>query len=268
VVEAVPYYVDDSCFDDGTGNSPGPQVDPRQVDPTTWGFENVNGVPVAVSPAPPRDTSDVPVLGESWPYPVTKDGHTYLASGEPYQRRCWNHDAAGKPYNIPGTATYDAAEPAHAEDPAPDPAFGPQGDVRYFEGDVATHGLHLLLAPETDNASLTANVDEVDSIDHEMVLPPNQSNVGALYAAQFTTPVTGMVTPFGLSPSALPAPDVRGPGMPSSPVSGPAGTGSSNPSASDSPTPSPGGPAHAPGAAPILPVPEPPPITLPGALSP
>jgi hypothetical protein len=268
VVEAVPYYVDDSCFDDGTGNSPGPQVDPRHVDPATWGFENVNGVPVAVSPAPPRDTSDVPVLGESWPYPVTKDGHTYLASGEPYQRRCWNHDAAGKPYNIPGTATYDAAEPARAEDPVPDPAFGPQGDVRYFEGDVATHGLHLLVAPETDNAALTANVDEVDSIDHEMVLPPNQRNVGALYAAQFTTPVTGIVTPFGLSPSALPAPDVRGPGMASSPVSGPSGTGSSTPSAPDSPTPSPGGPAHAPGAAPILPVPEPPPITLPGALSP
>ena len=29
LAEAQPYYVDDSCFDDGTGNDPGPRVIPR-----------------------------------------------------------------------------------------------------------------------------------------------------------------------------------------------------------------------------------------------
>jgi hypothetical protein len=233
LVEAVPYYVDDSCFDDGTGNSPGPQVAPRNIDPTTWGFADQNGSPVAVSPAP--------APSDRYPGLVKDDGRIYNGDTT-YQRRCWNHTASGTPYNIPGTATYNTSLPAQKEDPAPDPSFGPQGDVRYFEGDVATHGLHLLFTSDSDNADLTTAVDEVDSVDHQVILPPNEKNVGAAYSAQYTTPIETVVTPFGgASGLAVPQLYVRGSGVPSTPLSGPAGTGSSNPNGSGSPLPSVGG---------------------------
>ena len=226
LAEAVPYYVDDSCFDDGTGNSPGPQVNPRNLDPTTWGFADQNGQPVAVSPAP--------APADRYPRTVTKDGQTYNGATT-YQRRCWNHNTDGTPYNIPGTATYDPNRPARQQDPAPDPNFGPQGDVRYFEGDIATHGLHLLFTSDSDNANLTAAVDEIDSVDHQVILPPDQPNVGNAYSAQYTTPIETLVTSFGGGPSAIavPQPYLRGSGVPSTPISGTAGTGSSEPNAPD-----------------------------------
>ncbi|HEX4862689.1 MAG TPA: hypothetical protein VFV02_01375, partial [Acidimicrobiales bacterium] len=223
LVEAVPYYVDDSCFDDGTGNSPGPQVDPRNIDPTTWGFADEKGKPVAVSPAPsPADR---------YAGLVKDDGQIY--NGETtYQRRCWNHNPNGTPYNIPGTATYNSSLPAQKQDPTPDPNFGPQGDVRYFEGDIATHGLHLLFTSDSDNADQTTAVDEVDSVDHQAILPPNQGNVGASYSAQYTTPIATVIAPFaGSSGVSVPQPYLRGSGVPSTPFSGSAGTGSSNPNA-------------------------------------
>lgn len=227
LAEAVPYYVDDSCFDDGTGNSPGPQVDPRNTDPTTWGFADENGQPVAVSPAP--------APADMYQGTVTRDGQTYDGRTV-YQRRCWNHNPDGTPYNIPGTATYDQNRAAQSQDAPPDPVFGPQGDVRYFEGDIATHGLHLLFTSDSDNANLTTAVDEIDSVDHQVVLPPDQGNVGAAYSAQFTTPVETLVTPFG-GPSgvAVPQPYLRGSALPSTPLSGTAGTGSSGASPSAGP---------------------------------
>jgi hypothetical protein len=167
LVETVPYYVDDSCFDDGTGADPGPHLAPRSPDePTTWGYD-ANGVPV--SPAP--------------------------AGATVHQRRCWNHNPDGTPYNIPGTATYDPHKPAQAPDPPPDPHFSPQGDIRYFQGDVGTHGLHLLFNGESDNANLTVPVDEVDASDNQVLLPPNQPDVGAAYTFQFVVPAVVVVTP-------------------------------------------------------------------------
>jgi hypothetical protein len=218
LVEAVPYYVDDSCFDDGTGNSPGPQVDPRNIDPTTWGFAVENGQPVAVSPAPPP--------ADRYAGLVKDDGQIYNGEST-YQRRCWNHNSNGTPYNILGTATYNSNLPAQKQDPTPDPNFGPQGDVRYFEGDIATHGLHLLFTSDSDNADLTTAVDEVDSVDHQVILPPDQGNVGAAYSAQYSAPIQPLVTPFGgVSGVTVPQPYLRGSGVPSTPVSGSAGTGS------------------------------------------
>ncbi len=232
LVEAVPYYVDDSCFDDGTGNSPGPQVDPRNIDPTTWGFADEKGQPVAVSPAPPPADRYAGLV---------KDGGEIYDGQTTYQRRCWNHNANGTPYNIPGTATYNPNLPAQKQDPAPDPKFGPQGDVRYFEGDIATHGLHLVFTSDSDNADLTTAVDEIDSVDHQVILPPDQGNVGAAYSARYTTPIEAVIAPFGgVSGVTVPQPFVRGSGVPSTPISGSAGTGSSNPQGEPSaPTASP-----------------------------
>ncbi len=225
-VEAVPYYVDDSCFDDGTGNDPGPRVIPRSAnEPTTWGFENVNGQPVAVSPAP--------APGARYQGTVTKDGQTFDGT-EAYQRRCWNHHPDGSPYNIPGTATFNSSKPAEASDPPPDPTFGPQGDVRYLQGDIATHGLHLLFTSDSDNAYATEPVDEIDSFNNQLILPPNQGNVGQAATQPWVTPIQAVARPFGVSSVSAPQPYVAGQGMPSTPVSGSTSSGSSNPGAPDS----------------------------------
>jgi hypothetical protein len=225
LVEAQPYYVDDSCFDDGTGNDPGPKVLPRSADePTTWGFAvDPNGNPVAVSPAPPP--------AQRYQGLVTKDGHTYDGT-QAYQRRCWNHHLDGSPFNVPGTATYDPSKPAEAQDPPPDPNFGPQGDVRYYQGDIATHGLHLLFTSDTDNADATVPVDEEDSFDTQLILPPDVGNVGQAATQPYVTPIQAVATPYNLKSVSAPQPYIAGSGMPSTPVSGNDSTGSSAASSS------------------------------------
>jgi hypothetical protein len=123
---AVPYYRDDSCFDDGTGNDPGPRLDP--------GSENE-----------PRTTPD----------------------GTP--RKCW------------------------------DPADGtPQpGDARFYQGDIGTHGLHLLFQAESDNARMTVPVDEIVSEQRMVMLPGEQGNVGERYGREFEKPLIATVQQYG-----------------------------------------------------------------------
>jgi hypothetical protein len=189
-VVAQPYYVDDSCFDDGTGMNPGPHVELRSADePMTWGFADVDGKPVAQTPAP--------AAADRFHGTVHDGGQTYNGD-RTYQRRCWNHNQDGTPYNIPGTATFDSSKKRQSPDPAPDPRFGPQGDVRYLQGDVATHGQHMLFLVETDNADTTTAVDEVDAADNQLILPPGVGNVGNAAARDYLLPVTSaVVTPFG-----------------------------------------------------------------------
>jgi hypothetical protein len=187
---AQPYYVDDSCFDDGTGDNPGPHVALRSPDePTTWGFADVDGKPVAETPAP--DAADRF-------HGVVHDGGKTYRGDRTYRRRCWNHALSDAPYNIPGTATYDVSKPVQHPDPAPDHRFSPQGDVRYLQGDVATHGLHMLVVAESDNAELTVPVDEIDAADNQLILPPGVGNVGDAASRVYLLPITtAIVTPFG-----------------------------------------------------------------------
>jgi hypothetical protein len=114
---AMPYYRDDSCFDDGTGSDPGPRMAPGSANE-------------------PR-----------------------VASGTP--RKCWT--------------------PA---DGIPRP-----GDTRYFQGDIGTHGLHLLFLLETDNARQTVPVDEIVSEQRMVMLPGQQANVGEQYGREFEKPL-------------------------------------------------------------------------------
>jgi hypothetical protein len=187
---AEPYYVDDSCFDDGTGANPGPHVELRSADePTTWGFADVDGKPVARTPAP--------APADRFHGTVHAGGKTYRGNAV-HRRRCWNHNPDGTPYNIPGTVTFDPSRPSQAPDDAPDRHFSPQGDVRYLQGDVATHGQHMLLIAESDNAELTTAVDEIDAADNQLILPPGVGNVGDEAARAYLLPVTAaVVTPFG-----------------------------------------------------------------------
>src|SRR5690349_8224367 len=59
----------------------------------------------------------------------------------------------------PGPHLNDGADPSRPcwqpGDPAPDP--------RYRQGLIGAHGVQILMATETDNASLTAPVDEISA---------------------------------------------------------------------------------------------------------
>jgi hypothetical protein len=120
---AVPYYRDDSCFDDGTGTDPGPKVHLRSGDE-------------------PRTAAD----------------------GTP--RKCWT------------------------------PEDGlPQGSDHFFQGSIATHGLHLLLVAESDNARATVPLTEIVGDQRLVVLPGDPGNVGERYGRGFEKPLVPTVSP-------------------------------------------------------------------------
>jgi hypothetical protein len=128
---AVPYYRDDSCFDDGTGTDPGPRVKPGSSDE-------------------PRKT----------------------AAGA--NRKCW-----------------------HPEDGLPD------GTDKFFQGDIATHGVHLLFIADSDNGRQTVPIDEIVSEQDMVMLPGNPPKaVGPSYDNSWDHPLDP-------SPSPGPAPTVR-----------------------------------------------------------
>ncbi|MEA2684056.1 MAG: hypothetical protein QOK05_2384 [Chloroflexota bacterium] len=172
-----PYYRDDSCFDDGTGTDPGPKLHLRSQDePKFWWIDPATKVPTSSSTLPD------PKL------------HVKLNP-----RRCWNHHANGTPYNIPGTQSYDPTKKAEKSEGVPNPKFSPQGDIRYFQGDIGTHGLHVMLIADSDNAQMTQPIDELDSEQIQVILPPinaaRQPNVGESYGRSFEKPLVTTAQP-------------------------------------------------------------------------
>ena len=114
---AVPYYRDDSCFDDGTGTDPGPRVRLRASDE-------------------PRTSS----------------------TGEP--RKCWRR-----------------------------PDGPPDGSDRFFQGSIATHGVHILAIAESDNARQTVPLTEIVGNQRLVMLPGwKGSKWGEQYGRGFERP--------------------------------------------------------------------------------
>lgn len=119
---AVPYYRDDSCFDDGTGDDPGPKLKRRSGDePTT------------------------------------------LASGE--ERRCW------RPSDGP-----------------------PRGSDRFFQGSIATHGMHILAIADSDNARQTVPLTEIVA-DWRMTMLPGRHGAaaGRAYGRRTERPLVAVI---------------------------------------------------------------------------
>ena len=125
---AVPYYRDDSCFDDGTGSDPGPRVLPRSTD----------------------------------------EPRTYTApDGSTQPRQCW--------------------KPSDGD---------PAGNPKYFQGDIGTHGMHLLLIAESDNARQTVPLTEIDAEQRLVFLPGDKGNVGEQYGRSFEKPLVAVSTDY------------------------------------------------------------------------
>lgn len=124
---AVPYYRDDSCFDDGTGSDPGPKLHLRSGDE-------------------PRTT----------------------AAGTP--RKCWH----------PGDGI-------------------PTGSDRFFQGSIATHGVHILAIADSDNARQTVPLTEITSNWRMVMLPGRRdASAGEAYGHGFEQPLVAVARPSAL----------------------------------------------------------------------
>jgi len=142
---AVPYYRDDSCFDDGTGTDPGPKLKLRSAnEPRTY---------------------------------TKPDGTTA-------ERECWT--------TADGT---------------------PDGSDRFFQGSIGTHGLHILMVAESDNARLTVPVNEIVSDWRMVMLPGRQdASAGERYGRGFEKPLLSAATPASFEEESAPAPPTGGNG--------------------------------------------------------
>jgi hypothetical protein len=124
-VFAMPYYRDDSCFDDGTGSDPGPKVNLR--------------------------SGNEPAMSKT--------------TGGP--RKCWQ--------------TSDGL---------------PDGTDRFYQGSIATHGLHILLVADSDNARMTVPTTEMVAEQRMVMLPGfRDGTAGQQYGRTMEKPLVPVVAP-------------------------------------------------------------------------
>ncbi|MDQ1684056.1 MAG: hypothetical protein QOC82_793 [Frankiaceae bacterium] len=114
------------------------------------------------------------------------------------------------PSDPTGGANHDGMKPRVCWQPSDgDPHDASIGDGRprkFWNADIATHGLHLNLIADSDNAYQTEPIDEVDSVQRMVVLPPEvvdptrsttgTVNVGEQYGRSVEFPLQPVVTPF------------------------------------------------------------------------
>ena len=130
----------------------------------------------------------------------------------------------------PSDSTYTAPDGSTQDrkcwDSETDPIPPPEGDPRYYQGSIGTHGVHILLITDSDNAGTTIPVTEIDSDQRVVVLPGEQPNVGEQYGRHTEKPLIAVARPES-RPS--------GPEPTETPTESPSPT--ETPSESPSPTP-------------------------------
>jgi len=77
-----------------------------------------------------------------------------------------------------------------------DPSVGDGRPRKFWQGDIATHGVHLQFIADSDNANLTKPVNEIDFEQRMVVLPGNQPNVGERYGRASELPLITIATLF------------------------------------------------------------------------
>ena len=112
------------------------------------------------------------------------------------------------PSDPTGGANHDGWKPRVCWSPSDgDPQDASVGDGRprkFWNADIATHGLHLNLIADSDNAYQTVPIDEVDSEQRMVVLPPSvvdpdgagTANVGEQFGRSVEYGLQTVVTPF------------------------------------------------------------------------
>jgi hypothetical protein len=131
---------------------------------------------------------------------MTAGGTPQALATEPYYRddSCFDDATGSDPgprVNLSGED-----EPKNAADGTQrkcwHPSDGiPDGSDRYYQGDIGTHGLHLLFQLESDNARQQVPVDEIVTDWNMVFLPGDAGNVGEQYGRGFEKPLVATVSP-------------------------------------------------------------------------
>jgi hypothetical protein len=126
----------------------------------------------------------------------------------------------------------------------PDHPAVPGADPRFYQGSIGTHGVHILAIVDSDNATLTVPVTEIDGEQRMVVLQGDPGNVGDTYGRHSEKPLLAFAVPEdraagGASPT--PTPSATGgtpsPTPTSTPTPTPSQSGTPRPSQSASPKP-------------------------------
>ena len=124
---------------------------------------------------------------------VTPGGAPQSLAAEPYYRddSCFD-DATG---SNPGhrLKLRSSGEPTKLPNGTPrrcwTPADGPVENDRFFQGDIGTHGVHLLFQVDSDNGRQTVPIDEIVVEHRQVFLPGDPGNVGEQYGRSFEKPL-------------------------------------------------------------------------------
>ena len=124
---------------------------------------------------------------------LTPGGAAQSIAAQPYYRddSCFD-DATG---TNPGPRLHlrGAGEPTLLPDGTPrtcwKPSDGPVESDRFFQGDIGTHGVHLLFLVDSDNARQTVPLDEIVVDQRQVFLPGDPGNVGEQYGRSFEKPL-------------------------------------------------------------------------------
>ena len=110
----------------------------------------------------------------------------------------------------------------------------PEGDRRFWQGSIGTHGVHILAIADSDNAGTTIPLTEIVSEQRVVVLPGNPGNVGERYGRQSEKPLVAVARPETRALTGTESPSPSG-----SPSNTATATTSPSPSGSTSQSPSP-----------------------------
>jgi hypothetical protein len=155
---AVPYYRDNACFDDGTGDAPAPRP---------W----------------PGETSTDPRVQQG-----------YLSYWQSY----WDTHPEVQGYPRPASYGDLKCQPALAVngDPTANPTT-PPWQIMPFSGAIGEHGIHFFVTQDSDNLFGPKNVDEIDGQPWRFEVPMAQpTNVLVPYGANVSAKLVPVVTPY------------------------------------------------------------------------
>jgi len=86
--------------------------------------------------------------------------------------------------------------PANGDPSIPVPGQAPD---HYYQGDIATHGVHIEVIADSDNAFTTVPLDEIDAEQTVVLLPGDRGNVGEKYGRAFEKPLVLTAVPMTLT---------------------------------------------------------------------
>ena len=155
----VPYYRDDACYDDGTGDAPAPRP---------W-------------PGEPSTDSRV------------QNG--YLA----YWQKYWDNHREWQRFPRPAAFADVKCRPALAVhgDPTANVSV-PPWQIMPFSGAIAEHGVHFFFTQDSDNTFGPKNTDEVDGQQWRFEVPmATPTNVLVPYGANVTAKLVAVAAPLG-----------------------------------------------------------------------